>query len=140
MKLTQAQRAQQDRATRQAVAVALRTHFTGEGAAVRRWLFLRDALFASASWLAKLLCFASWAAVAGVLIGPEHEMLFKHLHAWLLSMPVEEALSHSHALLLSLGWELVKVSLVLGVGQKLLFIVQPAIEQAKPDFAPVESA
>jgi hypothetical protein len=133
-KLTHAQRAQRERATRQAVMAALRGHFMGEEAATHRWSFLRGALLASTSWFAKLLCLASWAAVAGVLVGPEHATLFKSMHAWLLSMPVDEALSQAHAVFVSVVWELVKVSLVLGIGQKLLIIVKPAIEQVKRDF------
>lgn len=49
-------------------------------------------------------------------------------------MPVDEALSQAHAVFVSVVWELVKVSLVLGIGQKLLIIVKPAIEQVKRDF------
>lgn len=67
-------------------------------------------------------------------VGPEHASLFKSVHAWLLSMPVDEALSQAHAVFVSVVWELVKISLVLGIGQKLLIIVKPAIEQVKHDF------
>lgn len=133
-KLTHAQGAQREKATRQAVMAALRGHFMGKEAAAHRWSFLRGALLVSTSWFAKLLCLTSWAAVAGVLVGPEHATLFKSMHAWLLSMSVEEALSQAHAVFVSVVWELVKVSLVLGIGQKLLIIVKPAIEKVKHDF------
>ncbi|TXH00045.1 MAG: hypothetical protein E6R08_01010 [Nevskiaceae bacterium] len=130
MKLTKAQRAQRDKASQQAAMAALRVHFTGEQAGVRRWRFLRDALLASVSWFARLVCLASWAAVAGVLVGPEHAMLFKLLYAWLVSMPVERALSQAHVIVISLAWELFKVSLLLGTSQKLFGIVKPALQQA----------
>lgn len=134
MKLTKEQRAARSKAIEQATISALREHFTGQGASARRLQFLRGALLASVGWLAKLLCLGSWAVIAGLLVGPEHDFFLKQVHAWMVATPVDQVLAHSHAMFMSVAWELVKMSLLLGVGQKLLAVVKPAAEQVKQRF------
>lgn len=138
MKLTKEQRAARSKAIERATIAALREHFTGQGAAARRLQFLRGALLVSTGWFAKLLCLGSWAVIAGLLIGPEHDFFLKEVHAWMVATPVDQVLSQTHAMFLSAAWEFVKMSLLLGVGQKLLGVVKPAAEQAKQRFETME--
>lgn len=134
MKLTKEQRAARSKAIEQAAISALREHFIGQGASARRLQFLRGALLASVGWLAKLLCLGSWAVIAGLLVGPEHDFFLKQVHAWMVATPMDQVLAQSHAMFLSAAWEFVKMSLLLGFGQKLLAVVKPAAEQAKQRF------
>jgi hypothetical protein len=134
MKLTKQQRAARSKAIEQAAISALREHFTGQGSAVRRVQFLRGALLASVGWFAKLLFIGSWAVIAGLLVGPEHDFFLQQVHAWMVATPVDQVLAQSHAMFLSVAWEFVKMSLLLGVGQKLLVVVKPAAEHAKQRF------
>jgi hypothetical protein len=134
MKLTKEQRAARSKAIERAAIAALREYFTGQGAVARRLQFLRGALLASTGWFAKLLFVGSWAVIAGLLVGPEHEFFLKQVHAWMVAMPVDQVLAQSHAMFASVAWEFGKMSLLLGVGQKLLSVVKPAAEQVKQRF------
>jgi hypothetical protein len=134
MKLTKEQRAARSKAIERATITALREHFTGQGAAARRLQFLRGALLASIGWFAKLLFIGSWAVIAGLLVGPEHDFFLKQVHAWMVATPVDQVLTQSHAMFVSAAWELGKISLLLGVCQKLLAVVKPAAEQVKQQF------
>lgn len=91
-------------------------------------------MLASLGWFAKLLFIGSWAVIAGLLVGPEHDFFLKQVHAWMVATPVGQVLAQSHAMFISAAWELVKMSLMLGVGQKLLAVVKPATEQVKQRF------
>lgn len=134
MKLSKEQRAARSKAVEQASIAALREHFTGQGATARRLQFLRGALLASIGWFAKLLFISSWAVIAGLLVGPEHDFFLKQVHAWMVATPVDQVLAQSHAMFVSAAWEFGKMSLVLGVGQKLFAVVKPAVEQVKQQF------
>lgn len=134
MNLTKEQRIARSNAVTHASILALREHFTGDGATSRRLRFMKAALIASAGWLAKLACLASWAVIAGLYVGPEHDFFLKQFHAWMLATPVEQVLEQSHAIVVSSAWELVKMSLLFGVGQNLLGVIKPAAEQAKQSF------
>ena len=134
MNLTKEQRAARSKAIEQANILALREHFTGEGATSRRLRFVKGALLASAAWLAKLACLASWAVIAGLLVGPDHNFFLTQVHAWMVSTPLEQVLERSHAMFMSMAWELMKISVLLGVGQNLLGVIKPAAEQAKQRF------
>jgi hypothetical protein len=140
MKLTKEQRAARSKSIQLATITSLREHFTGQGAATRRLQFLRDASLASAVWFARLLFIGSWAVIAGLLVGPEHDFFLKQVHAWMVATPVDQVLVRSHAMFLSVAWEFGKMSLLLGVGQKLLAVVRPATEQAKQRFEAMEHA
>ncbi len=134
MKLTRETRAARSRAIERAAIAALREHFTGQGATARRLQFLRGALLTSVGWFAKLLFIGSWAVIAGLLVGPEHDFFLKQVHAWMVATPVDQVLSQSHTMFLSVAWEFGKMSLLLGFGQKLLAVAKPAAEQAKQQF------
>lgn len=134
MNLTKEQRAARSKAIEQASILALREHFTGEGATSRRLRFVKGALLASAAWLAKLACLASWAVIAGLLVGPDHNFFLTQVHAWMVATPLEQVLERSHAMFMSMAWEIMKMSLLLGVGQSLLGVIKPAAEQAKQRF------
>lgn len=135
MKLTNEQR----RVVQQAARNAIKAHFTGEGANARRWRFLRDALLASGGWTAKFLFLFSWAIVGGLLVGPDHEVFFRQVYAWVATTPVEQALAQSHASFISFFWLSVKLGLIVGFGQKLFSLAKPAVDAAKGQFMPVEA-
>lgn len=139
-KLTNEQRAIRSKAIEQATISVLREQFTGQGAILRCLQFLRGALLASGGWFAKLFFIGSWAVIAGLLIGPEHDFFLKQVHAWMVITPVDQVLVQSHAMFLSAAWEFGKMSLFLGVGQKLIALVKPAAEQAKQRFEFAEFA
>lgn len=137
MKLTKQQRAQLQSQTQRAAVVALREHFTGEGAASRGLQFLRGALMASAGWTAKLLFVGSWAVIGGLLAGPEHDFFLKQVYAWMVATPVDQVLVQSHAMFVSAAIGCVKIGFLFGFGQKLLSVVMPAVQQVKQSFASV---
>ncbi len=140
MKPTKEQRAARSKAIQRAAIAALREHFTGQGATARRSQFLRGTLLASVGWFAKLLFVGSWAVIAGLLVGPEHDFFLKQVIAWMVATPVDQVLARSHAMFLSAAWEFGKMSLLLGFGQKLLAVAKPAAEQAKQRFETKEQA
>lgn len=134
MKLTKEQRAARSKAIEQAAIAALRKHFVGEGATARRWKFLGEVLLASVGWFARLLVLGSWAVIGGLLVGPDHDYFLMKLHAWMVAMPVDQVLAQSNALFLSAAWAFAKMGLVIGVGQRLLAVVESAAKQAKQQF------
>lgn len=127
MKLTNEQR----RVVQQAARDAIKAHFTGEGATAHRLRFLRDGLLASGTWACGYLFLASWAIVAGLLIGPDHEFFFRQGYAWVLSTPVEHALAQAHTMTVSFLWDAVKIGLIGGFAQKLILLTKPAVDAAK---------
>ena len=140
MKPTKDKRAARSKTIEQATFSALRKYFTGQGASARCMQFLRGALLASVGWFAKLMFIASWAVIAGLLVGPEHEFFLKQVQAWMVARPVDQVLAQGNTMFLSVAWEFMKVSLVLGVGQKLIAVVKPAVEQVKQLFETMELA
>jgi hypothetical protein len=134
MKLTKEQRAARSKTIEQAAIAALREHFSGKDATVRRLHFLRGALLASVGWFAKLLFIGSWAVIGGLLAGPEHDFFLKQVHAWMVANPVDQVLVQSHAMFVSAAIECAKLGLLLGFGQKLLAVAMPAVKQVKQSF------
>lgn len=133
MKLTKVQRTQLQKATQRAAFHALRAHFTGDGAAARRLRFGRDVLLSSAAWTARLLFVASWAVIGGLLVGPDHEFFLKQVHAWMVATPVDQVVAQGNAAFVAMFTEVAKLGAFLGVGQRLLALVSPAVELAKQE-------
>lgn len=134
MKLSKQQRMERSRATAKAVRAALRAHFTGIGAKGRMVRFVGASLVTSAGWFAKLVCLASWAAVAAVLVGPEHATALAQFHAWMVATPLAQVAARSEWMVWSVASELVKFSLILGLGQELIRLIKPAANAAKQRF------
>lgn len=134
MKITKQQRAAKAKAVNQAAVTAIRTQFKGPGAQARIMRFTGDSLYLSCSWFVKLLCLGSWSIVGGLLIGPEHDLLLSQLHAWLIETPVDQVSSQLQSGFMSVAEAFVKLSLLLGFGQKLLAVIKPATEDAKRSF------
>jgi len=134
MKLTKQQNADLSHQARRAAVEALQVYFMGSSATSRRLLFLRRALLASAAWTAKLLFVCSWAVIGGLLVGPEHDFLLKQVHAWMVATPVNQVLSQTHAMFMSVAVECMKAGVVLGLGQELLAIVKLAIDRVTQSF------
>jgi hypothetical protein len=134
MKMTKQQRAARDKAIQQASIAAIRDHFSGDGAQTRVVRFVRAWLYSSCGWFAKLLCLASWAVVAGLLIGPEHEQFMSEFHSWMVATPVADVLAQSQAFFSMIAVELVKTALLVGLAQKLFAVVKPAVDNAKSSF------
>ena len=127
MRLTRDQR---DR-RRSVIRRTLREHLAGAGAGPRRVTFAQDVLRSSAAWTAKLLCLVSWAVVGGLLAGPQHEVIFREFHAWVVARPVEQLLAEGHTWFL---WGLtycVAMGLILGLARVVSAITDPALEQAE---------
>ena len=131
MKMTKAQRHARDKAIQQASIAALRTYFTGDGAARRGLLFLRGALLSSAGWTAKFVFLASWAVIGGLLAGPQHDFFLMQVHEWMVATPVDQVLAQTHAMALSSALTCAKIGIIAGFGQKLLGVVKPSIQEAK---------
>lgn len=133
MKLTKVQRTQLQQATQRAAVDALRAHFMGDGATARRLRFGRDVLLSSAAWTARLLFVASWAVIGGLLVGPDHEFFLKQVHAWMVATPVDQVVAQGNAAFMAMFTEVIKLGAFLGVGQRLLALVSPAVELAKQE-------
>lgn len=114
---------------------AIRAHFCGAGAKARILRFVRDVAIASGGWTAKLLFAGSWAVIGGLLVGPEHDFFLTQIHEWMVATPVDQVLVQSHAMFVSGAWVCVKFGLLLGLGQKLLAVVTPAVNDAKQRFS-----
>lgn len=134
MKITKQQRAVRDKAVNQAAVTAIGTHFAGPGAQARIMRFTGDSLYSSCSWFVKLLCLGSWSIVAGLLIGPEHDLLLSQFQAWMIETPVDQVSSYLQSGFMSVVEVFVKLSLFLGFGQKVLAVIKPATEDAKRSF------
>lgn len=134
MKITKQQRAARDKAVQQAGAAAVRRYFTGEGSKARSAQFLWGWLYVSCVWFAMLLCFSSWAVVAGLLVGPEHQQFMVMFRDWMVATPIDVVLSQSQEYVAMLSVELAKLALVAGLVQKFLTLIAPAVQEAKNSF------
>jgi len=134
MNITKQQRAAKEKAVNQAAASAIRTHFTGPGASTRIMRFACDSLLLSCGWFAKLLCIVSWAIVAGLLIGPEHDFYLLQFKVWMMETPLDQVSALLHSAFMSVAEALAYLSLLLGFGQKVLALIKPATEDAKRFF------
>lgn len=132
-KLTQEQR----QAVQRAGKDALRAYFTGDGARTRILQYTRAALISSATWTCQFIALASWAIVAGLLAGPDHEQFLTVLHAWMVATPLDQVLTQTHEWFMMGAWECVKFGCIFGSLKKLLDIVTPAMDEARQQFAPV---
>jgi hypothetical protein len=119
------------RALNKAVKEALRTHFTGPGSKVRTVRFLGSTLLSSAEWFAKLVCLVSWAAVAAVLVGPDHSSLLAQFHSWMVATPLDRVLARSEWILHFMAIELAKLSLLLGLMREIRRVIRPAVSKVK---------
>ncbi|MYM92343.1 hypothetical protein [Duganella vulcania] len=126
-RLSKQQRQLMARDTLRAVAAAIRTYFCGEGAIGRAFTFVGGAVRASMVWTARWLFVFSWAAIAGVLVGPEHDQVLTQLRAWMVELPLEDVLAQSHAFFMMAFWVAVKLGLLFGCGQRLRAIIRPAV-------------
>ena len=134
MKITKQQRAAKAKAVDKAAASAIRTHFTGPGARTRIMRFACDSLLLSCAWFAKLLCLVSWAIVAGLLIGPEHDFYLLQFKVWMMETPFDQVSALLQSSFMSVAEALVKLSLPMGFVQKVLAVIKPATEDAKRSF------
>lgn len=119
------------RALNNAAKEALRAHFTGPGAKVRTVRFLGATILSSAEWFAKLVCLVSWAAVAAVLVGPDHASLLARFHSWMVATPLDEVLARSEWILQFTAIELAKLSLLIGLLRELRRLIRPAVNEVK---------
>ena len=121
---------QRDR-RRSVIRRTLREHFAGAGAGPRRMAFVHDVLLSSAAWTAKLLCMVSWAVVGGLLAGPQHEVILREFHAWVVARPIEQLLAEGHTWFLRGLTYCVAMGLILGLARVVGSITDPALEQAE---------
>ena len=127
MKLTNAQR----KIIREAMVASLKSYFTGAGA-ISRWMkFIYRVALASAAMTLILLAMESWAMVSGLLAGPNHEEFFREAYAWLVAMPVEQAIAETHALFIWRLLECLQNGAILGFSWTLLQLIKPAADEAK---------
>jgi hypothetical protein len=134
MKLTKAQQQSRMKAIQKATLAALQAHFTGDGAFARTIRFLRSVVMASAGWTAKFVFIGSWAVIAGLLVGPEHDFFLKQVYAWMVEMPVDKVLEQTHSMLLSASVYCIQLGVLVGFGQELLCLIKPAVKKAKQQF------
>jgi hypothetical protein len=132
--LTKLQRAALQRERRRASLGAMRKYFTGEGSAGRCVRYFIDAVFTSAVWLAKLMMLASWAVLAGLLIGPEYQVFLQKFHSWMVATPFDQLLAQSKALVDMVIWKALLLSAAIGVCLRLADITNPAIRKAEKTF------
>ncbi len=119
----------------QAAKAALLGHFTGDDAGPRRLRFLWDGMRSSVVWIVKLVLLVSWAVMGALLVGPDHDWALTQVHGWMVATPIDQVLVTAHGIVLTALVVFLKGGLLLGFGQELFAIVQPAMAQAKQQFA-----
>jgi hypothetical protein len=135
MTLTKDQRRFQRDAVAAARRAALHAYFTGPGSRHRIVNFLHRGLSATAEWFARCLLFASWALVAGLLIGPEHDAIFSQVHAWAMSMSVDQLRMALQSGAMRVAVELLQLSLFVGFLEQLVRIAKPSAAPATSGLA-----
>lgn len=131
MMLSYQESEERKRALNKAAKDALRAHFTGPGSKVRTARFLGSTLLSSAEWFAKLVCLVSWAAVAAVLVGPDHSSLLAQFHSWMVATPLDKVLARSEWILQFTAIELAKLSLLIGLMREMKRVIRPAVNEVK---------
>lgn len=134
MKLTKQQRAIMGRNAERAAVQALRGYFMGQGAGARRLQFALDVLKASARWTSWFVLGGSWAVIAGLLFGPEHDFFLTGLRSWMVSLPPEVVLVRTHSLFVAALWSCAKYGAFFGVVLKVSAIIKPAMNEAKSQY------
>jgi len=134
LSLTKAQRRARSKAIGHANRQALKQYFTGDGAQRRIGSFLWRVLIHSSGWLAKTILMASWAVIAGLLVGPENQTFLAMLRDWMIATPFDQVALQTHAAVLSGFLMCVQLSVFLGVGQALLGVLDGADKEARALF------
>lgn len=134
MKLTKQQRQKRDQAIRQAVAAAIKSHFTGYGASGRIAAFLRNGLSRSAAWILAITCYLCGAAVLGLTVGPSHEALLAEFHAWMVTTPLDVVIATSNRWAFDFGMQFVAMGLLGGFLHALFALVNPSSIEARERF------
>ena len=130
MTLTQEKLTAKNRTFEKAFGIAVREFFTGPGAGPRRIQFIRGAFFKAVCCFCVLICLGSWAVIAGLLIGPSHEVFLSEFHEWMVTTPVKDVLAQGHALIEEMAWDFVRLSLLCGALIQLVVVVKPQVDQA----------
>lgn len=134
MRLNKQQRLARDKAIRQAAVASIKANFTGDGSRKRAALFLRRGLMRSATWTLAITCYFCGAMVIGLTLGPDHEVLLKQFHAWMVATPVEDVLATAHQWALEFGMQFLVYGVLGGFGHSLVSLVEPATNEARDQF------
>lgn len=129
LELNRAQNARRAKALTRAQIATMRKHFTGIGATARSLYFVRRTSMAALGWFAKFIFIGSWAAVAGLVVGPEHADHLGQMHAWMRSTPLDVVLARSHAAIVSMASIFASASVVLAITQELRNVATHSADQ-----------
>ena len=113
---------------------ALRRFFAGADSAPRVFQFLVDTLITAATWLMKLFMLGSWAAVLYVLIGSNHNDLFKQLYTWVASTPYVDVVTYCETLFWVIFWQALVLATAIALWLRVADITQPASRKAEQRF------
>lgn len=134
MKLSKQQKHLELKLVAKAAFSAIKQYFTGVGVERRTVTFLKGVGITFAYSVGGCIAALSWAAVAGVLIGPGHEDFLRNFHAWMIETPVDQVVARGDAFVRVNAEQILTMSLNIAFLWRLGKVAEPAITEAKQRF------